>query len=241
VLHGLAEGRGGWIVTPNIDVLRLAASDASIRRLISAADLSIPDGMPLVWASRLLRQPLPARVAGSTLMWTLSQAADRSGASVFLLGGNPGVAERAAAVLSRTMPKLKISGHHCPPVGFEYSPNEMRALVERLETAKPNIVFCGLGFPKQERLISQLRLRFPATWFLGIGIGISFVSGDVRRCPPWMQNLSLEWLHRLSREPRRLFTRYVLHDVPFALYLLAWACAHRKKPGRRRADAGADG
>lgn len=232
VLNGLAEGRGGWIVTPNVDVLRQAASDVSLRRLISAADLSVPDGMPLVWASRVLRRPLPARVAGSTLLWTLSRAADRSGASVFLLGGDPGTAERAAAVLGRAMPELKICGHHCPPFGFEYSPKEMRTLVERLDRARPNIVFCGLGFPKQERLISQLRVRFPGTWFLGIGIGLAFAGGDVRRCPVWLQNIGLEWLHRLSREPRRLFKRYILRDLPFALVLLAWACAHRRKARR---------
>lgn len=237
VLRGIAEGRGGWIVTPNIDILRQAARDASLRRLISTADLSVPDGMPLVWASRVLRRPLPARVAGSTLIWTLSQAAGRSGASVFLLGGNFGAAERAAGVLSRAIPELKVSGHHCPPVGFEFSPKEMRTLVERLERARPNIVFCGLGFPKQERLVSQLRVRFPGTWFLGVGIGLSFLGGDLRRSPMWMQNMGLEWLHRLSREPRRLFARYLLHDLPFALFLLVWACAHRQKPPDRGLDA----
>ena len=234
VLNALAEGRGGWIVTPNIDVLRQAAGDVSIRRLISTANLSVPDGMPLVWASRLLRRPLPARVAGSTLIWTLCRAADCSGASVFLLGGSPGVAERAAGVLCRAMPQLKVCGHHCPPLGFEYSPNEMRTLVEHLDAAAPNIVFCGLGFPKQEHLISQLRVRFPGTWFLGIGIGLSFVGGEIRRCPIWMQSVGLEWLHRLCREPRRLFTRYILHDIPFALVLLAWACSHRDRPDRRQ-------
>jgi N-acetylglucosaminyldiphosphoundecaprenol N-acetyl-beta-D-mannosaminyltransferase len=223
VLAALAERRGGWIVTPNIDILRQAAYDASIRTLITSADLILADGMPLLWASRLLHRPLPARVPGSALIWSLSEAAGRTGASVFLLGGSPGVAERAAAVLQSTVPQLHVSGHHCPPFGFENSPTAMRELIERLETGHPDIVFCGLGFPKQERLISQLRERFPSTWFLGIGISLSFVAGEIRRCPQWMQDIGLEWLHRLSCEPRRLFSRYVMHDLPFAVILLAQA------------------
>lgn len=223
ILSELAQGRGGWVVTPNVDVLRKAARDGAIRSLISSADLVLADGMPVVWASHLQRRPLPARVPGSALVWSLSEAAGTAGASVFLLGGNAGVAERAARELTSATPSLRISGHHCPPEGFEDSPAEMQQILERLERSRPDIVFCGFGFPKQERLIAQIRERFPATWFLGIGISLSFVAGEVRRAPAWMQERGLEWLHRLSREPGRLFARYILHDVPFAVRLLALA------------------
>ena len=223
ILSALAQRRGGWVVTPNIEILRQAAHDESIRSLIAGADLVLADGMPLIWASRLQRLPLPERVPGATLVWSLSEAAGRAGASVFLLGGNSGAAERAAGALRVAVPELTISGHHCPPMGFEKSPSQMQAIVSCLENSQPDIVFCGFGFPKQERLIAKLRARFPRTWFLGIGISLSFVGGEIMRSPQWMQDHGLEWLHRLSREPRRLFTRYIVNDIPFAISLLTRA------------------
>ncbi len=234
IISALAEHQGGWVVTPNIDVLRMAARDSAIRDLVTDADLVLADGMPLIWASRLQRLPLPARVPGSTLVWTLSEAASKAGASVFLLGGNPGAAERAAEALTSAMPALVISGHHCPPMGFESSPAEMQEIVRQLEASKPDIVYCGFGFPKQERLIAGLRQRFPSTWFLGIGISLSFVGGEIMRSPQWMQDRGLEWMHRLSREPRRLFSRYIVHDIPFAMSLLTRAAVAGCASPRRR-------
>lgn len=232
ILGSLAGGRGGWVVTPNVDVLRQAARDSSIRDLIADADLVIADGMPVVWISRIKGHPLPGRVPGSDLIWSLSEAAGQAGASVFLLGGNSGVAEKAAGVLRDAVPGLQVAGHHCPPMGFESSPPEVEAIFAALEETKPDIVYCGLGFPKQERLIAQLRHRFPATWFLGVGISLSFVCGDMRRAPTWMQERGLEWLHRLSCEPRRLFSRYLVHDLPFTLYLLMHSAGARGGPLR---------
>lgn len=220
ILTAVARGHGGWVVTPNVDILRKIAHDASLRSLVASADLVLADGMPVVWASRLLRSPVPERVAGSTLLWSLSEAAARAGASVFLLGGNPGVAERASQVLSSVVPTLRVSGHHCPPIGFERSQAELQRIIDEIGAARPAIAFCGFGFPKQEWLIVRLRECFPNTWFIGVGIALSFVAGDVPRCPPWMQSLGLEWLHRLSREPKRLFRRYVVDDIPFAVTLL---------------------
>lgn len=234
IISALSERRGGWVVTPNIDVLRMAARDSAIRDLVTDADLVLADGMPLIWASRLQRLPLPARVPGSTLVWTLSEAASKAGASVFLLGGNPGVAERAADALKSAMPALAISGHYCPPIGFESSPEQMQEIVRVLDASRPDIVYCGLGFPKQERLIARLRQRFPSTWFLGVGISLSFVGGEIMRSPQWMQDRGLEWVHRLSREPRRLFSRYIVHDVPFAMSLLTRAAVAGCSSPRRR-------
>jgi N-acetylglucosaminyldiphosphoundecaprenol N-acetyl-beta-D-mannosaminyltransferase len=183
--------------------------------------------MPLLWASRLQRTPLPERVAGSSLIRTLPAASRDAGASVFLLGGDPGVADVAAEELLRTTPGLEIAGTHCPPVGFEDSPAQLTAIDAALETAKPDIVFVGLGFPKQEHLILRLKSRFPKIWFVSCGISLSYLSGDVTRAPVWAQRLGLEWLHRLVHEPRRLARRYLVEGLPFFALLLASALRHR--------------
>jgi N-acetylglucosaminyldiphosphoundecaprenol N-acetyl-beta-D-mannosaminyltransferase len=226
VVSELDAGRGGWIITPNVDILR------QIRRpqfggLLRDADLVLADGMPVVWASRLLGKSLPARVAGSSLIFTLSDAAAAAGYRIFLLGGLEGTAERAAARLESD--GARVAGWHCPPFGFEHDQGQLAAISAALGEAAPDVVYVGLGFPKQENLIESLRKEFPATWFVGCGGSIAFAAGDVDRAPTKMQKIGLEWLHRLAMEPRRLGKRYLVDDIPYTVGLLA-----RSAIGRRR-------
>lgn len=225
--------RGGWVITPNLDHLRLFRKDPSLRGMFEAAELVTADGMPLVWASRLQRTPLPQRVSGSALIHSLTDAAAREGLSVFFLGGNPSAAERTAEQLRHNNPALKVAGTSCPPPGFDQDPQQVEAIRQQLLAARPDIVFVGLGFPKQERLIEQLRASLPAAWFLGIGISFSFVSGEVKRAPVWMQHAGLEWLHRLIQEPGRLGKRYLVHGIPFAGRLLLASLTSRFKRNPR--------
>ncbi|HEX8341228.1 MAG TPA: WecB/TagA/CpsF family glycosyltransferase [Tepidisphaeraceae bacterium] len=227
VLASITEGIGGTVVTPNIDILRRYRQDLKFAALVSETDLIIADGMPLVWASRLQGTPLPQRVAGSDLITTLSAAAAVEGRSIFLLGGDPGTAEGAGAVLAARAPGLKIAGTYCPPFGFEKSDAEMARMIDVLQAAKPDIVWVALGSPKQEHLINRLRHELPGTWWLGVGISFSFLTGEVRRAPRWMQKTGLEWVHRLTQEPGRLMKRYLLHGLPFAIRLLGGAAINR--------------
>lgn len=217
----IARGEGGWVVTPNLDILRRLARERDYAELCAGSTLRVADGMPLIWASRLQRTPLPERVAGSDMIWSLTALAAERGHRVYFLGGNPGAADDAAAQLKAKHPSLIVAGTHCPPFGFEQDEIAMREIETRLRDANPDVVYVALGSPKQERLIRSLRPSFPRAWFLGIGISFSFVSGEVKRAPGWMQKTGLEWLHRLVQEPRRLFKRYVLQGLPFAAYLLA--------------------
>lgn len=223
---------GGWVITPNLDHLRLFRKNPALRPMFEAAELVTADGMPLVWASRLQRTPLPQRVSGSALIHSLTDAAAREGLSVFFLGGNPSAAERTAEQLRQNNPALTVAGTSCPPPGFDQDPQQIEAIRQQLLAAGPDIVFVGLGFPKQERLIEQLRASLPAAWFLGIGISFSFVSGEVKRAPLWMQRAGLEWLHRLIQEPGRLGKRYLVHGIPFAGRLLLASLISRFKRGR---------
>jgi len=226
-LDGVRAGRGGWICPINLDVLRKVQGDPAQRDLVEQADLLTPDGMPLLWAGRLQGTPFPERVSGSSLIRTLPAAGREANVKVFLLGGDTGVAEAAGAALERESPGVIVAGTHCPPFGFERSPEQLAEIDAAVAGAQPDVVFVGLGFPKQEKLILRLRERFPAIWFVSCGISLSFLSGDVARAPRWLQRLGLEWLHRLAQEPRRLARRYLLEGLPFCARLLATALRER--------------
>ncbi len=229
VLGGLDAGRGGRVCTVNLDILRQCAQDVEVLALVRGADLVVADGMPLIWASRLAGQRLPERIAGSTLISGLSAAAADAGRSVFLLGGNPGTAQRAAARLRARSPALRIPGTWCPPFGFEHDARERAAIDAALAGAQPDIVFVGLSFLKQDRLMVELRAILPQTWFVPCGIGFSFLSGEVHRAPPMVQHLGLEWLHRLFQEPRRLAGRYLVQAPPFVPRVVLDALRQRQE------------
>ena len=234
VREAIATGRGGRIITPNVDVLRQAQVDERVRTYLDDADLIVADGMPLVWASRLSGTPLPERVAGSSLIWSLSEGLGRDGRSIFVIGGVPADAgtptdgaARAADRLAGRCPGLRVAGTLCPAFGFERDEPAYDELCATVADARPDLVFVALGFPKQEAVVTRLRERLPRAWFIGCGAAVNFVAGDVDRAPRWMQRTGLEWAHRLGTEPGRLAGRYLKRDAPYALRLLAGGAARR--------------
>ena len=224
---------GGYLMTPNLDNMRTLTQDPAVLARAMAADIRVADGMPLIWASRLQGTPLPERVAGSDVIWELAGELARTGKSLFLLGGQPGTAERAAAALTARFPRLIVAGTYCPPVGFEDDPSELARMDGALHAAGPDFVYIGLPFPKASGLALRMRDVMPATWFVGLGISFSFVCGDVRRAPTWMQRTGLEWIHRLAQEPRRLARRYLLEGLPFVARMLASAFSQRRNPAEQ--------
>ncbi len=224
-----AEAKSGhWTITANLDHVRRYHHDPAERALIDEADLVVADGMPLVWASRLAGRPLPERVSGSSMVWSICEIASDRRQSVFLLGGDPGVAERAAEVFRRRYPDLEIAGTACPSLGFERDELELGRLQRQLLGAAPDIVFVALGFPKQDLLIRELRRVLPGASFIGVGISLSYVTGDLSRPPAWICGLGLEWAYRLAQEPtRRLVRRYLIDGVPFGVRLIAYAALRR--------------
>jgi len=238
VVRSIGRGKGGWIVTANLDILRQCTRDRSLAALVGRADMVVADGTPLVWASRLARRPLPERVAGSDMIWTLSEAAAAGGRSIYLLGGSPGSAEKARDALTGRVPTLRVAGWDCPVFSDAEWEASVAASRRRLELAAPDIVYVGLGFPKQDRVIDELRDALPSAWFVGVGVSIDFAAGVVKRAPRWTHGTGLEWVYRLLREPRKLFARYLVDGVPFAFRLFAWAAlARRRSPSAGPADA----
>lgn len=232
ILSELSSGHGGWVVTPNLDHLRRFQSEPEFASACKRATLRVPDGRPLIWAAALQRTPLPGLVAGSNLIHSLSEGAALAGRSVFMLGGDPGTAEDAVRVLTARYPGLRIAGTHCPDFGFERDDSVMHTLHEQLRDSGADIVFVALGSPKQEYVIDLLRESLPGAWWLGVGISFSFVTGAVKRAPRWMQRTGLEWVHRLTQEPRRLARRYLVDGLPFAARLLFGSMLRGLRPRR---------
>lgn len=226
VFDDIEAGLGGWVVTPNVDILRRSESDPDLKALLARATLRITDGAPIEWAGRLSGQRMPPRIPGASLLWTLSAAAAVRGVPVLLLGGRDGAAAEAASQLSNAFPGLE-AHHHCPPLGFEHDSRLMAEVHEAIQSSGARVVFCGLGFPKQERLMDALHSMYPHVWFFGFGAAIDFASGQVSRAPEWMQQAGVEWTFRLATEPRRLARRYLVEDLPFSARMVQWALRRR--------------
>jgi N-acetylglucosaminyldiphosphoundecaprenol N-acetyl-beta-D-mannosaminyltransferase len=223
----LAAGRGGWLVTANLDFVRRYVRDPEVRALYDAAEIRVADGTPMLWACRLQGEHLPGRIPGSSLIWLLAERAAAEGRSVYLLGGTEEANRRAAVVLADKYPGLKLAGRSSPRVASPPSPADVEKVLAELASARPDILLVGLGSPKQEHLIRALRPQLPATWMVGVGISFSFVAGEIKRAPRWMRKAGIEWVHRMAQEPRRLARRYLLHDLPFAARLFVHAAVVR--------------
>lgn len=231
VMDELAAGRGGLLLTANVDIMFRLQQPANAD-LKERAALVVADGMPLVWASRIIGTPLPERVTGADLVWSLSAAAAATGSRVFLLGAAPGVADRAAEALVAANPGLQVVGTDSPPMGFEKDQAYLDALAHRLGELQVDLVFVALGFPKQERVSLELAASLPSTWFMGCGGALDMAAGHVARAHPVVQAAGAEWVHRLAQEPRRLARRYLVDDLPYAVGLVLRAGLARARRAR---------
>jgi N-acetylglucosaminyldiphosphoundecaprenol N-acetyl-beta-D-mannosaminyltransferase len=223
VARALDRGLRGYVVTPNVDHLVLYQERDSFRAACDGASLRLADGMPIVWASRLLGRPLRARVAGSDLFPRLCEMAAAKGHRVFLLGGAAGVAERAANHVATRFPGLRIAGVYAPPDQFEREGRASEAAVEAVNAAKPALLFVALGTPKQELWVHHHWGRLDVGVALCCGAAFDFIAGVQIRAPVWMQQAGLEWLWRLARDPGRLWHRYLVRDAAFVgIFVKEW-------------------
>lgn len=201
-----------YVVTPNVDHAVLLQENQQLVDAYQQAHLILADGHPIVWASRLLRKPLPERVAGSELVPALFDSYDQDHASgklrVFLLGAMPGVGATAAANMKQQWPNVETVGVYSPPFGFENDPEENNYLLGRIALCRPDVVIIGLGAPKQEIWVSKNYQQINAKAALCVGATIDFLAGEQKRAPVWMQRSGVEWLHRMCSQPKRLVKRY---------------------------------
>ena len=229
------SGAGGSVFTPNVDHVVTAEDDLAFRAAYAAADLSLADGQPLVWASRLLGAPLPGKVSGSDLVWPLLERAAQLRWRVYLLGGDPGVGEAVAARLEREL-GLRVVGVDAARIPLEAPGGSPDAALARLCAARPDLVLVALGAPKQERWIHRSMAALRPAVAVGVGASLDFLAGRLSRAPAWMSRAGLEWLYRLLQDPRRLAVRYLWKDPRFLLVLLRTARSPR--PDRVRVGGG---
>lgn len=234
VVRLAARAVPAMVVTPNADHLVNLERDPALRAAYERADLVLPDGMPVVWASRLLGTPVKERVAGSDLMPRLCELAEQRRLKVFLLGGGEGIAARAAANLMRAHPQLAIAGTSCPPRGFEHDPARDAGIVAAIRDSGADLVFVCLGSPKQEVWMAGHLAGFDKGVFLGVGAAVDFCAGTLARAPKWMQRSGLEWLYRLSKDPRRLIGRYT-RDLYFFVLVAREVWRRRSRSTAARA------
>jgi N-acetylglucosaminyldiphosphoundecaprenol N-acetyl-beta-D-mannosaminyltransferase len=225
-------GQGGAVFTPNVDHVVLAQQDDRMREAYERASLSLVDGMPLVWASRLLGRPVPEKVSGSDLVLPLLERAAARSWRVYLLGGAEGVAAKARDRLRLDLPALQIVGVDAPRIDVDAAPEARDAVLAPILAARADIVLVALGAPKQEIWIDRTRDALRPAVLLGVGASLDFIAGTVPRAPRWMSRAGLEWLYRLSREPRRLAYRYLVRDPRF-LVILARQLSGPGSPIRR--------
>jgi N-acetylglucosaminyldiphosphoundecaprenol N-acetyl-beta-D-mannosaminyltransferase len=203
----IRDGRPSYFITAPTHYAMLTEQYPDLQAINDRAAFIVADGKPLVWASRMRGTPLPERVAGSDLIFHLCEEAARQGFRVFLLGGGEGVAEEAARRLVELYPGLQIVGTECPPFR-EPTAEEEEALLGRIRRAAPDILFVAFGQPKGERWIIRHYESLGVPVSVQVGASLDFAAGRVRRAPRWMQKSGLEWVFRLSLEPRRLAGRY---------------------------------
>ena len=217
LFEAVRQGRRGYVAVTGVHGVSEAQNDPELKRILNEALVATPDGMPMVWMGKLQGHHSIRRVYGPDLMLNLCEHSVPEGLSHFLYGGVPGVAEELKEKLEGRFPGLKIVGT-CTPPFRPLDDAELHDLQERVRVACPDFFWVGLSTPKQERFMAQHVSILPeAKIFIGIGAAFDLLTGRIRQAPRWMQRVGLEWLFRLTQEPRRLAKRYLVNNPLFLL------------------------
>jgi N-acetylglucosaminyldiphosphoundecaprenol N-acetyl-beta-D-mannosaminyltransferase len=201
--------------TPNVDHIIKINRDQKFKDIYDKADLVLNDSRVLYFASKMLGKPLKGKISGSDLLPALCKVAAQKNYRLFFLGGRDNSSYYAAEKLRETYRSVQIVGTLSPEFGFEEDISEVKRIIDEINKLKPEILFIGLGSPKQEILINNYKDKFNALFIIGVGASFEFASGTIKRSPKWMQDFALEWLFRLIKEPRRLWKRYLVSNTLF--------------------------
>ncbi len=236
VMDGMiARRERGYVCAVAVHAVMVSQRDPEMRAAVTGSSLTVPDGMPLVWAANLLGEDLRNRVYGPELMDRYcGRCADR-GHRVWLYGGrDQGSLMQLALNLRRRHPGIEIVGGYSPPFR-PLTSEEEDTIVEQINEARPDVVWVGIGVPKQEKWMARLRSRLEAPVLCGVGAAFDFHSGRISQAPPWMQERGLEWIYRIAQEPRRLLPRYLSYNpafvIAFARQLIRERLARRLRSG----------
>jgi len=227
IAQWIRDGARKYICVTGMHGVMESWKDETLRKIHNAAGLVVPDGMPLVWLCRYRSTKPVERVYGPDLMLAVCDHSRQHGFRHFFLGGGPGVAARLAIRLTARYPGLEVAGTYSPPFGT-MKPDEEAQMIAGVHQVRPDILWVGLGTPKQERLMARYILRFDVPVLIGIGAAFDFHTGQKKQAPRWMQRSGLEWLFRLLSEPSRLWRRYLI-NIPIFVTLVALQLTGLKK------------
>ena len=218
VMDGMiARRERGYFCATAVHAVMVAQTDPEMRAALRGSTLTVPDGMPLVWTANLLGEKLEDRVYGPELMLRYCERSRDKGHRIYLYGGrDQGSLAQLALNLRLRFPGIKIVGGHSPPFR-PLSDAEDDVIAEQINAAKPDVVWVGIGVPKQEKWMARMRDRVDAPVMVAVGAAFDFHAGRVSMAPQWMQDRGLEWTYRIAQEPRRLLPRYLIHNPRFLL------------------------
>lgn len=208
-------GKPGYMVSLNLDIDIALEHDPEFKRAHEDASLVLMDSQPLFDLAARQGIPVKEKIAGSDLMAPACGWAAEEGWSVYILGGKPGIPERAAENLKTQHPGLRVAGALSPEYGFEEEPEKLASVLAEVSAARPDLLFVCLGAPKSEKLVREHLGELGAAFSLCVGAAVDFAAGNVKRAPRWMSDHGLEWLYRFSQEPKRLFRRYFVDSWKF--------------------------
>jgi N-acetylglucosaminyldiphosphoundecaprenol N-acetyl-beta-D-mannosaminyltransferase len=229
----VVEGSRGYVCVANVHTVTSSSEDPELRAALLGSSLNVPDGQPLVWAMNALGHPLGGRVYGPELMSRACARAASSGHRFYLYGGrNQGALVQLALNLRQRHPGVRIVGGYSPP-HRPLSADERRAVADEINHSGADVVWVGIGVPKQEKWMAEMRPDLAAPVLIGVGAAFDFHAGLVPQAPSWMQDAGLEWAYRLAHEPRRLWRRYLRYNPRFLGGFARQLVNHRRGERRR--------
>ncbi|WP_443668221.1 WecB/TagA/CpsF family glycosyltransferase [Holdemanella porci] len=202
-----------YVVTPNVDHIVQLERDEELKRVYENASLILADGKPLIWISKFYKTPIKEKISGSDLFPKVCDLAAKKGFTMYLLGAAEGVAAKAAKNLMQKYKGLNIVGTYSPPFGFEKDKKELDRIKQQIQKVHPDILIVGLGCPKQEKFMYHHCKELGVPISFGLGASIDFEAGNIKRAPKWMSEHGLEWLYRITQDPKRLAKRYLVDDM----------------------------
>ncbi len=224
----VAAGQRGYVCVANVHAVMAAAEDEGLRLALLGSSINVPDGQPLVWALSALGHPLDGRVYGPELMARACARGVEAGQRFYLYGGrNQGALVQLALNLRQRYPGLQVVGGYSPP-HRPLSGEERLAVVKQINASRADVVWVGIGVPKQEKWMAELRAQLDAPVLIGVGAAFDFHAGLVPQAPNWIQESGLEWAYRLAHEPRRLWRRYSRYNPRFVLGFARQLTAHQR-------------
>lgn len=209
----ILSDKKNYVVAINVDVVMKIEQDSYLKKITDNADMVLVDGKPLIWVSKIHKNPVKEKISGSDLVPLLCREASKKGYKIFIIGGKDGIADKAKSRLEEQYPSIKIVGTYAPPFGFEKDEVELEKINKMISDKKPELLIACFGCPKQEKWIYENYKKYDAKVSICAGATVDFLAGNVSRAPKWMSEHGLEWFYRFLQEPKRMFRRYFIDDV----------------------------